>query len=208
MDLYKILGVAKDATPDQIKKAYRKMAIKHHPDKGGDENEFKALVVAYTVLSDEDKRRRYDNGESVESVSQNTPIEQQAFKLLMETFISFVNAVPDTSKFDIFQKIKEHVNHMTTHMNVALNELAARIDKYEKTKKRIKSKDENNMFVMGLDNEIASTNRSIKKVKEQQEVAKIAVKILEDYGYDFEQAVQIKASGDGLRHVTFTTGGG
>src|SRR5262245_34562284 len=63
-DYYEVLGVARDATPDQIKKAYRKKALEHHPDKNpGDkaaEEKFKAAAEAYSVLSDADKRARFD----------------------------------------------------------------------------------------------------------------------------------------------------
>jgi len=57
---YDILGVKKDATQDEIKKAYRKMAIEHHPDKGGDENKFKEAAEAYEILSDSQKKQEYD----------------------------------------------------------------------------------------------------------------------------------------------------
>jgi DnaJ family protein A protein 2 len=57
---YKVLGVEKDATTDQIKKAFRKRAIKEHPDKGGDPEKFKELARAYEVLSDPEKRHIYD----------------------------------------------------------------------------------------------------------------------------------------------------
>ncbi|WP_372744019.1 molecular chaperone DnaJ [Lutibacter sp.] len=63
-DYYEILGIAKNATPTDIKKAYRKMAIKYHPDKNpGDkeaEEKFKEAAAAYEVLSDENKKARYD----------------------------------------------------------------------------------------------------------------------------------------------------
>jgi molecular chaperone DnaJ len=60
-DYYNILGVGKDASDDEIKKAYRKLAHKHHPDKpGGDENKFKEANEAYQVLSDKEKRSQYD----------------------------------------------------------------------------------------------------------------------------------------------------
>ncbi len=57
---YEILGVDKNATQDDIKKAYRKKAIEHHPDKGGDENLFKEAAEAYETLSDPEKRKNYD----------------------------------------------------------------------------------------------------------------------------------------------------
>lgn len=61
-DYYNILGVDKKASQSDIKKAYRKLAIKHHPDKGGDENLFKDISEAYETLSDDNKRQIYDNG--------------------------------------------------------------------------------------------------------------------------------------------------
>src|SRR3989344_9431850 len=60
-DYYKILGVKKDASEEEIKKAFRKLAHAHHPDKaGGDEAKFKEASEAYAVLSDKEKRRQYD----------------------------------------------------------------------------------------------------------------------------------------------------
>ncbi len=58
---YDILGVEKKATKEDIKKAFRKLAQAHHPDKGGDEAKFKEITEAYSTLSDERKRREYDS---------------------------------------------------------------------------------------------------------------------------------------------------
>ena len=60
-DYYEVLGVKKDASADEIKKAFRKAAVKYHPDKdGGDETKFKEVSEAYEVLKDAEKRQRYD----------------------------------------------------------------------------------------------------------------------------------------------------
>lgn len=60
MDYYQTLGVSETATADEIKKAYRKLAAKHHPDKGGDTAQFQNISRAYDVLSDQNKRAQYD----------------------------------------------------------------------------------------------------------------------------------------------------
>ncbi|KAK6218034.1 mitochondrial 37S ribosomal protein rsm10 [Pestalotiopsis sp. IQ-011] len=66
LDLYELLGVERTSTPDQIKKAYRKLALKHHPDKVPEEQreeseaKFKAVTQAYEILRDDDKREMYD----------------------------------------------------------------------------------------------------------------------------------------------------
>lgn len=76
-DYYKILGVTKSATEDEIKKAYRKRALIHHPDrhanatdeeKKDQEKKFKEVGEAYTILSDPAKRSRYDNGQDLEDM--------------------------------------------------------------------------------------------------------------------------------------------
>ena len=60
-DYYEVLGVSKGASEDEIKKAFRKLAVKYHPDKaGGDEAKFKEINEAYEVLKDKQKRQRYD----------------------------------------------------------------------------------------------------------------------------------------------------
>jgi curved DNA-binding protein len=61
MDYYSILGVSRNATSEEIKKAYRKLAMKHHPDRGGDTQKLAQINEAYDILKDPTKRQQYDN---------------------------------------------------------------------------------------------------------------------------------------------------
>ncbi len=73
-NLYETLGVSKTATQDEIKRAYRKLAMKNHPDMGGDTAKFQEIDRAYRILKDEEKRKHYDEtGESESSTEQTTP---------------------------------------------------------------------------------------------------------------------------------------
>ncbi len=71
MDYYEILGITKNASQDEIKKAFHRLAHKYHPDKGGDEKKFKEINEAYQVLSDAQKRAQYDQfGTGFENMGQ------------------------------------------------------------------------------------------------------------------------------------------
>jgi DnaJ-class molecular chaperone len=72
-DLYSILGCARTASKDEIKSAYKKLALQHHPDRGGNEEEFKKISKAYTILSDDEKRKRYDITGSADEHPQPQP---------------------------------------------------------------------------------------------------------------------------------------
>ena len=60
-DYYQTLGLSRDSSDDEIKKAYKKLAMKHHPDRGGDTAEFQNIQEAYATLSDPEKKNQYDN---------------------------------------------------------------------------------------------------------------------------------------------------
>lgn len=85
-DYYAVLGVERTATSDDIKRAYRKLAHQHHPDKaGGDEERFKRINAAYEILGDEQKRAQYDR------FGGSSPFGNSGFNFNVEDFGPFVD---------------------------------------------------------------------------------------------------------------------
>lgn len=88
-DLYQVLGVPHDANKEQIRLAYRKQAIVHHPDKGGDAEIFKELSKAYQILSDDSLRAKYDNSLPIENDVLISPL-----KVFSECFNQWLSQYP------------------------------------------------------------------------------------------------------------------
>ena len=75
MNYYKILNLEKNCNEKDIKCAYKKLAIRHHPDKGGDSEKFKQISEAYEILSDKDKKFKYDHYYQLNTFSYTNPFE-------------------------------------------------------------------------------------------------------------------------------------
>jgi molecular chaperone DnaJ len=103
-DYYEILGVSRDATPDEIKKAYRRLAKKYHPDvskDGGSAEKFKEIAEAYEVLSDPEKRAQYDRFGHV-GPEQGFDFDLRDFRRAREAFEEFGFGSAWEDLFDLF----------------------------------------------------------------------------------------------------------
>ena len=90
MNYYETLNVSKDATPEEIKKSYRKLVKEHHPDKtGGDDSKFKQISEAYETLSDPVKKEQYDNKSSGYSPFNNFNRNQEYTSAWQNAFSGF-----------------------------------------------------------------------------------------------------------------------
>ena len=126
MNLYDVLGIPRDATKEDIKKAYRKRAAKCHPDVGGDVEEMKSIVHAYGVLSDHLKKDYYDNHGREERVE---PFTVFFSELYQKYFKRIIKNVQDESCSDIRAGFLEVVQELLIEVDKALRTLDKE-DKY------------------------------------------------------------------------------
>lgn len=122
---YEILGVPKTATADEIKKAYRTLAFKYHPDRNQGnaeaEEKFKQISAAYDVLGDETKRRNYDLGYTTDSAYSNQSQRQYQYTYQNpfgdETFWEWVNKNQQNQNRQQTQNSNTNYTHYYEHRN-------------------------------------------------------------------------------------------
>lgn len=111
---YDVLGVSPTADSNEIKKAYRKLASKHHPDKGGNEDDFKEIQKAYEVLSDREKRHSYDQfGTENFATGRGTggPSVEEAIRRAAEAFGGFTGFGMGANNLNFIDgKVEQKIN--------------------------------------------------------------------------------------------------
>lgn len=112
-DYYEILGVPHDASPDAIKRAYRKRASQLHPDReGGDQLRFQELQHAYDVISDPEKRAAYDRGDPVQGVkeTEEESIEREAINRILMSLSNSLGSISleQSSTLSFPKEIRRH----------------------------------------------------------------------------------------------------
>ena len=124
-DLYKILNIDKSSTTNDIKRAYKKMAFKHHPDIGGTEENFKEISEAYEILGDEKRRNLYDKTGSVENNSASFEDMVQHFKSMFgeittTTIRSFEKEYRGSNeeKQHVLEFLKKNIGKMEVKMHL------------------------------------------------------------------------------------------
>lgn len=120
MNLYKILGASKESTDEELKKLYRDKSKQFHPDVGGDAEMFKQIALAYQILSDPEKRKRYDSGESADSIGKaGVSIEVHILRQLVELFTNVVLAT-DPKYTNIVDHMRNHLNNNIAQVGQAI----------------------------------------------------------------------------------------
>jgi DnaJ-class molecular chaperone len=182
MNPYEILGVPKDATPADIRKAFRAQAAKHHPDKGGDGEDMSELNVAYETLNDPEKRKRYDATGDCEPPSK---LQSAAEELVMTLFVQATDQAPDA---DVLDAIANHLRgiHVEAHRNAA--SYRDRLTKLAKIRKRYKHKGGRRDFLnLFFEKRREQFEQAVKQCEKQAEVALRACELIQEYEFLAEE---------------------
>lgn len=176
MSLYDVLGVAKDATKQAIKTAYRSLAQKAHPDReGGDAEKFHEIQLAYDVLSDDGKRERYDaTGETKSKASTLTEAEQ----LVMQ---HFAQSIASGEEGDILESLRDFLYTGKDTVEAAIAVANRELEELQKQQGRVTSKTEENLFSMILDQKIDRKQQDIEALSVQLDVIEQAENLADDY---------------------------
>lgn len=185
MSLYKILGVKKGASRDEIRAAYRNKAKESHPDKGGDDKKFMEFAKAYKILVNSDSRDRYDETGAVEDVN---VINRKANAMVSSIFENIIDEVGEEGalKIDIVRKIG---NVLTKTLAGIVAEITAGVSRkkaVEEIAKRIKHKDKNNLLSVSIRNRLDNQVNHLNILKERKEITKTAKDIFKGYVFKFD----------------------
>lgn len=192
MNLYKTLNINKNATPEQIKKSYRSLAESLHPDKGGDPEQFKTLSHAYSILSDPEKRKKYDATGGEDSVS---TVESKANGLIVDLFKkTVIRYGVKVFEIDMISEVTEAVNYNIGKMEKDKETLNDNKRMLKKIMSKIRHKDKQNILSLSIQHDIDVEDAKIVAINGQLEIGKIAKKILKGYKFDCEEEIEITAS--------------
>ena len=211
MEHYKNLDIDENASASDIKKAYRGKASKHHPDKGGDSEQFQKIQRAYLVLSDPKRRSRYDasGGQDDQKTSVDTVLAE-AYAALGQQFNSVMEqAINNLANVDLVSVITESVLKNRAAFNTQIIQQRQLKAKMEEAKERLSNTSEDKNFVPIFENVIADNikriDANVATAERNIEVNVVMEKLLKDYNYRKDEAVMVQYYSSGSSGSTFTS---
>lgn len=183
-DLYQILGIKRVAARDEIQKAYRRKAKSLHPDGGGSVEAFGELSTAYTILSDPDRRERYDTtGEIVPVRADN--LDASAIEIIAQKLGLVIHAEQDVTSTDIALLLDQAIRQDIAERKAGMSGLRRAMERARRLRDRVKRKadGEDNMLARVLDWHASTAKTHIKKNEEAIGAMQRALEILKDYSF-------------------------
>ena len=218
-DPFETLGLKKDATPEEIKKAYRKLSKKHHPDtnKGSKEshNVFVDISIAFKLLTDPDERKMYDERGYTSDLSENELKAQEGIFSMFSQYVDqqtnsmgFGGMMDDPRKM-IENKLRENLHHFE-HLISEFEKQIVILEKFKlKIQKGTTKAPKTNLLEKAIEAKIRATDEQILPNQRNKIIAEIAIEYIQDYEFSFEDRQEAKNNiiqqFGGDRYETITT---
>jgi curved DNA-binding protein CbpA len=191
MNPYIELDIPIDATDEEIKIRFRSLAQTHHPDKGGDEQIFVRIKLAYEILIDPIRRKEFDLlGESSEDLSiRNAALDH--ISQMMSRIIPTIN--PETD--DPVEMMRNEVLKIKTDMHHNINVCNAHLDQLQKVNRRFNTKSKRkNLMLEIVEKQIEHRKNDLLGFEKNIKIADLILEILKDYYYGLEELELIAPS--------------
>lgn len=192
MNLYSLLGVARDATKDAIRRAFRQKVKQAHPDAGGDPVAFTQLCLAHDVLIDEERRETYDSTGSTEPPLREDYLRQYALALLAELIKTILTVETDSDP-----NRANLVSVGTEHLEKAIQRLEKQLAAVHKAQQRAQGMrgrwkamegDQPNILESIVTSQDSFLAQSETNIRGQIEGHRIAIDILQDHRFQYDVA--------------------
>ncbi len=195
MNLYEILKCESEATQAEIKNAYRKLALIHHPDKGGNVEAFQQIVEAYEVLSDVGKRQRYEDTGEYHKVK---PIDEEAAHHIIMKFKQLLHQ-HKLEDLDYIELINKSVRDDIDNLSMTKLEANSAIGKINNITKRFSVDSDYNIFECTLLAEVDRLNTVLDELAVRLQLLETVCSVLENYTWEGIQRISVGST-------TFTEG--
>lgn len=185
--LYDLLGLSRDATPSQIKSAFRRAAKQSHPDAGGDADQFQRLKAAYEVLSDEEARKYYDETGEVPADRLSSLAEDERFRTLLGDMLVTIISQAGAPEFtDILEETRGTLSRQIKAADrqlVSFSHLTARLGE---VLRRLHGPEKEDVITELLQQRLTETENKIKLTLALKRRLLKLQQTLERYTYDVE----------------------
>ena len=180
-DPYRILGVDKNSSEGDIKKAYKDRSKKLHPDGGGNDKDFADLKKAFDILTDPAKRNLYDEY----GIDDLLDIESEAKMVAVQIVISALDDLPDNCDIDkeitaIFQRCLNGLKEQEAQAKAARDKLQRRLDGIQK-------KPVNDFLTKEIIRVVQSHDRAMKQIQLNYRIHDTAFKLVKEYKFDISK---------------------
>lgn len=179
IDFYDLLEIDKDATQEEIKAAYRRLSMEHHPDRGGDRDQFELIKKAYETLSNEERRERYDT----------TGMDEDFFSLAVNMAVAIFKQAMRSDPVNISEEINETIRDAISDSDNKIEMFQDQIKKHERMVSKIKSSPKNDFIKSVIAQENQAIELQIQQVKTHKQTQEAAWELLKGYEFEVEERI-------------------